>query len=110
MVCLFFASFTRQKITCHWKYISIFSLWSFFLLTSSVFLKWQLFIKQIEWVSKNKNPFLQIALPKKHTLLLDFPMDNTVAIINMILVENHSSLLNPCLPQLTLLKEAFQFL
>jgi hypothetical protein len=55
----FFASFAHQKITFNWKHISIFSFRSFFLFTSSPFLKWQLFIKQIKWVGKNKNPLQQ---------------------------------------------------
>lgn len=103
---IFFCQFTLQKITFHWKYIPIFSLWFFFLLTSSVFLKWQLFIKQIEqWVSKNKNPFPQIAY-SKNTSLLDFPIKNSVATIFMTLVKNPGPFLNLPLPWLN---KALQF-
>ena len=44
----------------------------------------------MEWVGKNKNPFSQTAY-SKNTLLLDFPLGDSMAIIIMMLVKNPGS-------------------
>lgn len=82
VLCSLFPQFLSSKNNILWKHISIFSGASFFLFTSSPFLKWQIFIRQIKWVGKNKNSFFSESFMAKNTLLA-FPVDDAVAVFIM---------------------------